>query len=86
MDTILLIELGFKQEGVFFGWHEGKLYQLPYMQGGRYYGLRIMKPKSGKDGWVYYRVRRKKMGIEKLRALLQKVSWQVNLPADITSV
>lgn len=84
MDTKLHFQLGFKYEGVFFAWHEGKLYQLPYNNNGRYYPLREMKPKAQKNGWVYYRVRRIKFGLEKIRAMLQNVDWQVNKPKNLT--
>jgi len=83
MDTIIHIELGFKIDDIFFGWHDGKLYQLPYINNGRYYPLRLMKVKTTKVGWNYYRVRRKKMGVERLRAILQSVSWDVKQPAQI---
>jgi hypothetical protein len=83
MDTILHITLGFKTEDVFFGWHDGVLYQLPYMKNGRYIGLRILKEKKAKNGWVYYRIRRKKVGIEKLRAMLQSVTWDVEKPKTL---
>jgi hypothetical protein len=82
MDTIQ-IKLGFKIDEVFFGWHDGKLYQLPYNISGRYYGLRIMKPKLTKAGWLYYRLRRKKVGIEKIRAMLEPVTWEVKIPMSI---
>jgi hypothetical protein len=85
MDTKLHIKLGFKIDGIFFGWHEGKLYQLPYNQGGRYYGLRELKTKKTKNGWVYYHVRRVKFGIEKIRAILQDVDWQVNQPKNLST-
>lgn len=85
MDTKLHFKLGFKYGDVFFGWHEGKLYQLPYNQNGRYYGLRELRQKNTKNGWQYYHVRRIKFGIEKIRALLQDVDWQVNKPKNLTS-
>ena len=52
MDTKIHITLGFKLDGIFFGWHEGILYQLPYMNNGRYIGLRSLRKKKinyGKD-------------------------------------
>lgn len=84
MDTKIHFEYGFKLDGVFFGWHGGSLYQLPYTQNGAYYGLRLIKPKATKGGWIYYRVRRKKMGLQKIRAMLQSVSWDVNKPVVLT--
>jgi hypothetical protein len=83
MDTKLHIQLGFKLEGVFFGWHEGELYQLPYEKDGRYFPLRTMRKKSNKTGWEYYHIRRKKVGIPKLRAMLQPVDWKVDKPAKL---
>jgi hypothetical protein len=83
MDTKLHITLGFKLDGIFYGWHEGKLYQLPYMKDGRYYGLRTLREKKTQNGWVYYHVRRKKVGIEKLRAMLQSVSWEATKPTSL---
>jgi hypothetical protein len=83
MDTKLHIKLGFKIDGIFFGWHNTDLYQLPYNQNGRYYGLRILKAKKTKNGWVYYHVRRVKFGLEKIRAMLQDVDWQVTLPKNL---
>lgn len=83
MDTKLHIDLGFKIDGIFFGWNDGILYQLPYMQDGRYYGLRRLRKKKIKSGWEYYHVRRKKIGIEKLRAMLQSVSWDITKPVEI---
>jgi hypothetical protein len=83
MDTKIHIKLGFKIEDTFFGWHDGKLYQLPYNRQGRYFGLRTLKEKSTKGGWKYYRVRRKKLGIEKLRAMLQQVTWEINRPQTL---
>ena len=83
MDTRIHIKLGFKQDGVFFGWHEGKLYQLPYMKEGRYYPLREIKAKKVKTGWKYWHIRRKKVGVEKLRAMLQNVIWEVPIPEKL---
>jgi hypothetical protein len=83
MDTIIHITLGFKIDGVFFGYHNGELYQLPYMNNGRYFGLRIIKKKIGKDGWDYYRIRRKKFGMNKIGALLENVDWQVKKPTKL---
>ena len=82
MDTIKVIA-GFKIDEVYFAWHEGNLIQLPYNSSGRYYGLRYIKPKVTKNGWVYYRIRRKKVGVEKIRAMLQPVTWDVPLPMSI---
>ncbi len=62
MDTKIHIELGFKIDGIYFGWHDQVLYQLPHINNGRYFGLRAIKPKTTKGGWVYYRIRRKKVG------------------------
>ena len=75
--------MGFKIDGIYFGWHDGKLYQLPYEQDGRYYGLRQLRKKFIKNGWEYYHVRRKKVGIEKLRAMLQPVNWKITKPANL---
>lgn len=84
MDTVINIELGFKLDGVFFGYHDGVLYQLPYSKSGRYYSLRILKKKNlKKSGWAYYRIRRKKFGVEKIKAMLETVSWQVNIPPKV---
>ena len=84
MNTTIHITLGFKINDVFFGWHNGTLYQLPYTKGYRYFGLRVMKQKTMKDnGWVYYHLRRKKVGLEKLKAMLQEVNWEVPLPATL---
>ena len=84
MDTKIHITLGFKLDGIFFGWHEGILYQLPYMNNGRYIGLRSLRKKKIKSGWEYYHVRRKKLGIEKLRAMLQPVTWEITKPTELT--
>ena len=84
MDTKIHITLGFKLDDIFFGWHEGVLYQLPYMKDGRYFGLRKLRQKKIKNGWVYYHVRRKKVGLEKLRAMLQSVTWEVTKPTELT--
>lgn len=86
MDTKLHITLGFKLDDIFFGWHEGVLYQLPYYSNdGKYMGLRVVKEKKlKKNGWVYYHIRRKKVGIEKLRAMLQSVTWEVSKPTELT--
>ncbi len=83
MDTKIHFEIGFKLEDVFFGWTNGELYQLPYEQEGRYYGLRKLRKKTLTNGWQYYHVRRKKIGIEKLRAMLQPVSWEINKPVTL---
>jgi hypothetical protein len=80
MFTILHIKYGFKVDNVFFGWHEGDLYQLPYEHIGRYFALRKIAKKYSKDGWAYYRVRRKKYGAEKVLAMLQEVDWEVKKP------
>lgn len=82
MDTITF-ELGFKLEGVYFGYHEGNVYQLPYSQSGRYYALRLMVKKRLKNGWEYYHLRRKKYGIRKIQSMLQSVEWVVNKPAQV---
>jgi hypothetical protein len=84
MNTIIHITQGFKLDDVFFGWHNGVLYQLPYKNGNKYFGLRVMKQKQLKqNGWLYYHLRRNKVGVEKLRALIQQVDWQVPLPATL---
>jgi hypothetical protein len=83
MDTKIHIKIGFKIDDIFFGWDEGKLYQLPYTKDGRYYGLRVLKPKNTKKGWLYYHVRRRKFGIEKIRAMCQSVNWELNKPMDL---
>jgi hypothetical protein len=84
MNTTIHITLGFKIDDVFFGWHNGVLYQLPYKNNNKYFGLRVMKQKQLKDtNWVYYHLRRKKVGMEKLKAMLQKVDWEVPLPANL---
>ena len=85
MDTKLHIILGFKLDDVFFGWHDGVLYQLPYYsKDGKYFGLRVLREKRlKKNGWVYYHIRRKKVGIEKLRAILQSVEWEVSKPMQL---
>jgi hypothetical protein len=84
MDTKLHIALGFKIDDIYFGWENGVLYQLPYMQEGRYYGLRRLRKKKLANGWEYYHVRRKKIGVEKLRAMLQAVSWDISKPVELT--
>jgi hypothetical protein len=84
MNTKIHIQYGFKLDGVFFGYNEGILYQLPYNQDGRYYGLRIIRRKKMKsNGWEYYRIRRKKYGLHKLSAMLEPVTWQVNVPIKL---
>ena len=84
MDTKLHITLGFKIDNNYFGWHEGVLYQLPYMYQGRYYGLRVMKQKKLKaSGWIYYHLRRKKYGMERIKAMLQQVDWEINKPTQL---
>ena len=84
MDTKIHITLGFKVDDTFFGWYEGELYQLPYMANGRYYGLRKVRKKTlKKSGWVYYHIRRKKFGLERIKAMLQKVDWEVNKPVEL---
>lgn len=83
MDTQLHIERGFVANEVYFGWHNGILYQLPYTRKGRYYGLRIIKKKTLKSGWEYYRVCREKVGIQKLRAMLKTVDWKTDNPAAL---
>jgi hypothetical protein len=84
MDTKIHIELGFKIDGIYFGWHDQVLYQLPHINNGRYFGLRAIKPKTTKGGWVYYRIRRKKVGLSKLGALMQNVSWDLDKPIKLT--
>ena len=59
------------------------LYQLPYEFDGRYFSLRKLRKKVSKSGWEYYHVRRKKVGIEKLRAMLQSVEWDVKSPFEL---
>jgi hypothetical protein len=83
MSTILHIKHGFKLENVFFGWLDGELYQLPYEYNNRYFGLRKIKLKRLKNGWEFYRIRRKAYGIAKVRAMLQEVHWEVSKPLDI---
>jgi hypothetical protein len=75
--------MGFKIDNVFFGWKDGVLYQLPYEYGGRYFALRKLRKKVSKSGWEYYHLRRKKVGIEKLRAMLQGVEWEVRNPYEL---
>ena len=85
MDTNIHIKLGLKLDNVFFGWHNGVLYQLPYENGGRYIGLRKLRKKKLKEsGWEYYHIRRRKYGIAKLRAMLQEVDWEVRNPSELT--
>lgn len=75
---------GFVIGDVHFGYSDGKIYQLPYInQYGRYYGLRVINSKKTKNGWVYYRIRRQKIGIVKLTALLKSVNWSVEMPANV---
>jgi len=85
MSTTLHIKLGFKIDQVYFGYADGNLYQLPYNNyDGRYFGLRKLRKKTmKKTGWEYYHVRRKKVGIEKLRAMLQDVDWEISLPPTL---
>jgi hypothetical protein len=83
MDTKLHIKYGFRMDNAFFGWHEGVLYQLPYQNDARYFGLRKVRLKVNDNGWEYYHIRRKKVGIPKLRAMLQKVDWEVEVPIEI---
>ncbi len=85
MDTKIHITLGFKLDDIYFGWHDGVLYQLPYYsKDNKYFGLRKLKEKKlKKNGWVYYHIRRKKVGIEKLRAMLQSVTWEVTKPFEL---
>jgi hypothetical protein len=84
MNTKLHIKYGFKLDGVYFGYHEGILYQLPYNHEGRYYGLRLIRRKTLKtSGWAYYRIRRLKYGIHKLSAMLEPVNWEVSVPVKI---
>ena len=60
MNTKLHISLGFKIDDVYFGFHEGVLYQLPYINSGKYFGLRkLRKKKLKKNGWEYYVTDRK---------------------------
>jgi hypothetical protein len=80
---IISIKFGFKIGDTFFGWCDGKLYQLPYTYNGRYYGLREIKRKALKNGWVYYRIKRVKVGVEKLRAMLEAVEWDVTKPQEL---
>jgi hypothetical protein len=82
MDTIN-IKLGFKLDGIFFGYADGELYQLPYKKGCKYYPLRKLKKKYQQGGWPYYRIRRKKFGVKKIAAMLENVNWEVNKPFDI---
>jgi hypothetical protein len=83
MDTKIHIGFGFKIDSVFFGWKDGVLYQLPYEHNGRYFGLRKLRRKISKSGWEYYHLRRKKVGVEKLRAMLQSVDWEVTNPHEL---
>ena len=83
MDTMLHIKLGFKIDNVYFGWLNNELYQLPYEYNGRYFGLRKMPKKASKNGWEYYRVRRKKVGLAKLRAMFQEVDWEIRKPTEL---
>lgn len=83
MDTTIHITMGFKIDNVFFGWKDGVLYQLPYEHCGRYFALRKLRKKVSKSGWEYYHLRRKKVGIEKLRAMLQGVEWEVRSPYEL---
>lgn len=85
MHTTIHITMGFKLDNVFFGWHNGVLYQLPYEHQGRYFGLRKLRKKISKSGWDYYHVRRKKVGLEKLRAMLQSVDWEVTNPFELSN-
>jgi hypothetical protein len=82
MDTLKIV-LGFKMDGVFFGYLDGVIYQLPYEYNGRFFGLREVRKKQTKKGWTYYRLRRKKVGLEKIKALVQKVDWEVVKPMDL---
>ena len=84
MDTNIKVNLGFVIDGVYFGYINGKLYQLPYNKSGRYYGLRETKLKDTKGGiWKYYRIRRKKVGVAKLAAMLKSVNWDVAMPVEL---
>lgn len=82
MHTLLHIKYGFKVDNVFFGYHNGEIYQLPYTFSGRYFGLRKLRQKYMKDGWSYYHIRRKKYGKEKIMAMLQEVDWEVKKPLE----
>ena len=83
METNINIKFGFIVDGIYFGWNEGILYQLPYNNNGRYYPLRVLKRRDNVKGWTYYTIRRKKVGIEKIRAMLQSVNWNVTMPINI---
>lgn len=83
MDTIIHFDYGFKIDGIYFGWSQGFLYQLPYTIENKYYPLRRLRKKTAKNGWEYYHVRRKKYGVEKIKAMLEAVDWQVKKPIEI---
>jgi len=83
METNLHITLGFKIDENYYGWLDGILYQLPYMNNGRYFGLRKLRQKKLKGGWIYYHIKRRKVGMERIKAMLQVVDWNINKPIEI---
>ena len=55
-----------------------------YLLNGRYYGLRKVRKKTlKKNNWEYYHVRRIKYGMERIKAMLQNVDWEVNKPVEL---
>ena len=80
----LKFNLGFKLNDIYFGMSNGELYQLPYTFGGKYYALRKIRRKKLKNNfWEFYHIRRKKVGVEKLRSMLQYVEWEIEVPPKI---
>jgi len=76
-------KLGFVIEGIYYGWDNGILYQLPYTLRGRYIAIRKIDLKETKGGWSFYRIRRKKVGTPKIKAMLKKVNWDVEPLKDL---
>tara|TARA_R100000541_G_scaffold17251_3_gene27065 strand:- start:1208 stop:1462 length:255 start_codon:yes stop_codon:yes gene_type:complete len=65
-------ENGFKYKGKWFVFYQKKLYQLPYSYNRRYYKQREVIFKDD-----HYRLCRDKVGIPKIKFLLQNVSFKL---------
>lgn len=81
----MTFEYGFEINGIFFGWHEKKLYRLPSIIGNRFYGFRLVSPiKVGNS--IGYRVNRKTKSISQLKSITTqftnpvKISSHVDIP------
>ena len=77
MSTILNFKYGFEINGISYGWHDKKLYRLPFKSGLRWYGLKEITRKE----WGYT-VGRKKIGINRLKQMTHEIDITIKIVSD----